>query len=128
MNDILTPEEYQQLLELGAQNTGLDDQILQQMQMAKMMQAQPPQTQQYGRVVVPPNLLNLLGGLAQQKTSQDWLAQVMKSQGQRNANTAAQNSKILEAILRSKQPPSAEPGGTGLQPPRPRSPYDLGGM
>lgn len=129
MNDVLTPEEYQQLLALGARNTDLEDQIMMQMQQAKAMQAQAPQSQQYGRVVVPPNMLNLLGGLAMQKSSMDWDRAATASKQQRTQNISAQNSKILEAILRSKQPvPSTEPAGSGFMPPKPKSPFSLGGM
>lgn len=131
MNDVLTPEEYQKLLALGAENTDLDAQILQQMQQARLMQAQAPQAQQYGRVVVPPNILNLLGSLAQQKSSMDWDKAATASQQQRTRNTSLQNSKILEAILRARTPginPSAEPGGSGFMPPKPKSPFSLGGM
>lgn len=124
----MTAEEYAELLKIGAENADLENQTKRQLELAKAIRPKGLQMRNAGKAVVAPSFLELLGAMGQEFRANNLDNAAAAGQRQMVTNTNAQNNRILEAILRARQLQTTEPGGTGLQPPRPRSPYDLGGM
>lgn len=122
--DPMQEEEMLRLIQLGSQNAGLDDQIKQQMAMAAIMrEGNAPQMRYAGRMVRAPHWMELLGGLAREKTAGDLDKQVRTSQETQRGNIMAQNEAILRALMAQRQAqqeqPNAAPGilmpGTGTE-------------
>lgn len=129
MNEI-SQEDWARLIALGGDNSNLEAAIKQQLAQAEALAPTPPQMKNAGRVVIAPNVLELLGGLAQRKAQQNLLDQAQAGRTKQTANTNLQNQMIMQAIL-SGQPtaPSSSPvGGNGFLPPKPQGPFSLGGQ
>lgn len=115
MNDVLTPEDYAALLQLGSDNAALDPMIAQQMEQAKMLreQGQAPQGQMAGRVYVAPNVLQYAAALGNKYKAGQAEDQLKDFQQQQLGNTRKQNEMVMQGILRGNkpaQPPGMTPG------------------
>ena len=115
MEDVLTPEEYALLLQLGADNSQLDDAVKMQMLQAEQLRTGAPQMRQAGRVNVAPNALELLGNLAQNKVSYDKQKQALAGRGQAAGNMNQQNQMLMQALLRGRGAPQPAPPGWPTQ-------------
>jgi chaperonin cofactor prefoldin len=109
MEDVLTPEEYALLLSLGTDNQQLSDAIKMQMHQAEQLRAEAPQMRRAGRVVMAPTAMELLGGLAQNKSSYDLQRGALENQKRSAATTNQQNQMMMQALLRGRQPQQAAP-------------------
>ena len=137
MNEPLTLEQYQQLLALGSENEGLDQEIAMQLAQAKSMRDRgAPQLRDAGTFKVAPGAIETLGGIANQGGAAFMDSKAKAGMKARTGNTSAQNNMLLQAILGGAQtqqplggtgllPPTGQ--GQGLQPPRNRGPFSLGG-
>jgi hypothetical protein len=136
MNEPLTMEQYQQLLALGSENEGLDQEIAMQLAQAKAMRDRgAPQLRDAGTFKMAPGALETLGGIASQGGAAFMDSKAKEGMKSRSNNTSAQNNMLLQAILSGAQQPQPL-GGTGLLPPtgqgqgllpRNRGPFSLGG-
>lgn len=117
------------LISLGGDNAALEEQMKMQLAQAEAIRPQAPRMRGNSRIQMAPGIMELLGGLAQQKTYGDLQAAAMKKSGQMAGNQTTQNQAILKAIMTQQQPQAAAPvGGSGFMPPKPRGPFDLGGQ
>lgn len=140
-NDLLTPEEYAQLLSLGAENAGADDQIKQQLAMAqRLREGNNPQTQMYGRVAVAPHWTQLASGLFREGMAGQEQRMAQQSMQGKTDRLQQQQALILRALQNGQQAqqgvPDAAGGGLrlpGQQPPASalgewQSPFRFGGQ
>jgi hypothetical protein len=112
----LTPEEYEQLAALTTQNAELDQQMKLQMAQANAMrQGTMPQMRQAGRIATAPHWLEMLGGLAREKTAGDLQRAALSNATKMSQNTARQNRDWAGKMYGWGQPsaPMQEAGGTG---------------
>jgi len=119
MTQQLSPEEYQQLLSLGSQNS----QLSQQMEMAKMLRLPLQQRGSPGGYQVAPHWTEGLSNLVNQVGAQG-------AGKKQTDNTARQNDIMMRAILAMSQQQGQQgqpPAGNGMMPPSPRAPTDFGG-
>ena len=132
-------EYYRRILQLGNDNQGIDQGVRMQLAQADAMRkGAAPQMREAGRLVVAPNIVELLGGLARTKTATDLQKQATQGMGTMRQNTMDQNMMFLHKLLGAQQPapqPNGAPGtlvpgvqsGNGLVPRTP-SPYSFGGQ
>ncbi len=100
MDQPLTPEEYQKLLDLGNQNMGLDNQIAMQQKQADMLrQGNRPDMRQAGRLTVAPHWMELVGGLAREGVGNRVANQAMQGQNTKVGNMGMQNNLLLKALM-----------------------------
>jgi len=104
--DNLTPEEYQQLLELGALNEEDAAKLKLVLAQAENMQGmvKGPQARQYGNTVVAPHWLELVGGLAQQGAANNKQRQANEMMGQQRMRQQQQQALMLKALQAGQQP------------------------
>lgn len=123
----LTPEEYAQLLSLGASNEA-DAQVMQhQMAAAKRLrEGNVPQSQMMGRVVVPPSWLQMLSGLARENVAHNIDSGVRDSMQNQAMRKQQQNALVLRSLL-GGQPAEQEDTGPGFMAPSPKPGFRLGG-
>lgn len=109
--DNLTPEEQQQLLDLGSLNE--EDRarlelVLAQMKMGGQGGPTSLQSRQVGNTVVPPHWLELIGGLAQQGAAKNKQAAQQKQADtlmeQQRIRQQQQQALMLKAIQGQQQP------------------------
>lgn len=122
MADFLTPQDFEELLALGAQNQQGGDQMKQMLAQADALRGMggaQPQMRDAGRYKVAANPLEFLGGLAMQygaKRKSDQASDIGKQQG---LNTQRQNAIMLRGLLGKPQQPPAydfnDTGATGFQ-------------
>ena len=112
--DNLTPEEYQQLLELGALNEEDAAKLKLVLAQAENMQGmvKGPQARQYGNTVVAPHWLELVGGLAQQGAANNKQKQANEITGRQRMNQQKQQALMLKGlgIQQPQQWPDATEG------------------
>ncbi len=126
----LTPEDYAQLLELGALNE--EDQAKLKLVLAQMeglqSGARAPQARQYGNVTVALHWMELVGGLAQQGAAMNKQRQANQMMGDNRMRQQQQQALMLKALGAGQQPqqwPDATDGGGLLGS---RSAVRFGGM
>jgi len=119
MDNLLTPEEYQQLLTLGQDNALMGDELKQQLAIAEQLrQGNAPQMRNAGRATVAPHWMELLGGLAREKSSYDRMGQAQQTRKGMQGNMNAQHALMLRALGAGAQQPAPGPtAGTGFMPP-----------
>lgn len=121
----LTPEEYAHLLQLGGINQGLAEQIKMQMEQSKHLRVDHlGNGRDFGRVTVAPHWMEVIGGLARNKAAQQKDDQVLRTQGNVNANQQIQYAMILKDIIAKRRAAQAAqtpnpaqglmPGGPGM--------------
>lgn len=120
MNDVLTPEQYQQLIQMGGDNAGMEEAIKQQMLIAEQMRAgaKPLEMGGNSRVQVAPSWLQLAGNLAQSKVGYDKQAEAAAGRQTQAQNTTAQNQMLLQALMKQQQmqqPQGGMPAGNGFR-------------
>ena len=104
MQDVLTPEQYAQLLQMGGENSDLQDEIKRQMAQAEMLRMNELGGMRgNGRVQVAPHALELLGGLARNWKAGELGKSSAATQKAVNENTQKQNMMIMQGILRGQQ-------------------------
>lgn len=120
MSEPLTPEEYQKLLEIGAQNAQISPRI-------KMQQEQAKRLRTSGGARVG---MGGIGGLAQgiSQALQLHKAGQLESAGQKDESTMAgnssqQNNMIMQAILRGSQMNRVPTATPPINPQTPQDPY-----
>jgi hypothetical protein len=120
MSEPLTPEEYQKLLEIGAQNAKISPRIKMQQEQAKRLRASG------GRQVA----IGGIGGLAQgiSQGLQMYKAGQLDKASQAGETTAAdnssqQNNMIMQAILRGSQMNRVPTATPPINPQTPQDPY-----
>lgn len=127
--DVLTPEDYQLLLELGGQNAQDEDQIKMILAQAEQLRAagRAPEMRGNSRMQFAPHPLEYLGAMANQNVARqkETKATDMKKQG--TLRQQQQNAMILRALTQQQQP-QAPIAGQGMQLPQQPSPYSLGGQ
>lgn len=112
MNEVMSPEDYQMLLQLGGQNTQDAASMQAMLQQAQNLRAsnQAPEMRGSGRgyqTAAHPleHLSAMLGqGLAHRKDQ--GALDLQKGMG---ARTAQQNQMVLASLLRQRQQPQAQP-------------------
>ncbi len=127
MQQPLTPEQYQQLLDLGGENSDLATQMQMQMAQAKALRPEAPQMRQVGNVARAPHWMELIGGLAQAKTSNDLNAAAMATGKKQTANRGTQNNLIMQGLFKGNGDQTDGGGFNGLLSPKPRGPFSFGG-
>lgn len=112
MEDVLTPDQYAMLLQLGGDNAGLQDDIKRQMAQADQLRmTELPGMRGNGRVQVAPHALELLGGLARNWKAGELGKSSADLQKQANQNTNQQNMMIMQGILRGQGQQRPMPAG-----------------
>lgn len=127
--DNLTPEEYQQLLDLGAlneQDAAKLKLVLAQMEGMQGM-AKAPQARQYGNTVVAPHWLEMVGGLAQQGAAMGKQRQANEMMDQQRLRQQQQQALMLKAIQGQQQQPPQWPDATEGMGMLNKSPIRFGG-
>lgn len=121
MSEPLTPEEYQKLLEIGAQNAQISPRIKMQQEQAKRLRASGGARVGMGGI----------GGLAQgiSQALQLHKAGQLESAGQKDeatmaGNSSQQNNMIMQAILRGSQMNRAPAPAWQTPPFNPQTPQD----
>ena len=104
MNEPMSYEEYLQLLQLGGDNADLANAIAQQQQQAEWLRMNAPEMRGNGRVQTAPGFMELLGGLARNKSSFDLQKTVREQQQRQQQQSTHQNQLIMQAILRGQTP------------------------
>jgi len=106
MNDVLTPEQYQQLLDMGMDNAQIEAAMEAQKAQANVLRGrgEMPQGAMAGRVFVPPSLFQYAGAMANQKVAGDKDRAAAAQQSAMGKNTSAQNQMVMRAILGQGQP------------------------
>lgn len=129
MMDVLTPEDYQLLLELGGQNAQDEEAIKMALAQAEQLRAagQTPQMRGNGRMQFAPHPLEYLGAMANQNVARQKEAKATDMRKQGQLRQQQQNAMILRALTQQQQPQQPV-AGQGLQLPQQRSPYSLGGQ
>lgn len=127
MNDVMSPEDYQLLLQLGGQNQLDEQQIQMMLQQAEQLRAQgaAPEMRGNGRVQVAPNPLEYLGAAANQYAAGQTRKGAMGMQKGVADRTTQQNQMIMQALLR-QQPPAPVPNGAPGMLNAPKSPFRFG--
>lgn len=131
--DVLTPEQYEELLRLGTENQELAAAIAQQQALADSLRTNDfGQMRGNGRVQVASSPLEMLAGIGR-----NWKAGQMDKaiQGQQRTsigNTQQQNQTVMRAILNgnnsgSSLPPSVAPFNPGAGGGDPYSSFRRGG-
>lgn len=120
MNDVMTPEEYELLLSLGAQSAEVQAAIEQQLAQAERLRAQGqlPQGQMAGRLYVAPNILQYAAALANTKVAGDKERMAAEQRRSVLGNQNQQNQMVMRSILNSNRPNYMQP-----QPSQPEDPY-----
>jgi len=96
---LLSPDQYAQLLTLGSQNQLNANQIQYQSKLAdQLRQGNMPQTQMYGRVAVAPSPLAMLGGLARENVAAHKDQQVSQMMQNQAMNSQMQAALMLRAL------------------------------
>lgn len=106
MNDVMSPEEYARLLELGTTSNNLADDVVSQAKKAEMLRKLAPNLapiRNSGKFLTFNPLETVANTFAHQAAMGADAAggQAMK---QINKNTAQQNQMIMSALLRGNQP------------------------
>jgi hypothetical protein len=114
MQDVLTPEQYAELLRLGQENAGLEGESARMLEQAQALRAGPLEMRGSGRIQTAPHFLELFGNLAREKSSGDVRAEAEKKKKGILANTQSQQALMLRALAANSQPPSAPPVGPGM--------------
>ena len=130
MNDVMSPEDYKRLLELGSQNSADEQQIQMMLEQAQQLrqQAGAPEMRGNGRIMVAPNPLEYLGAAANNYSAGQTRQQAMDMQKGMAGRQNEQNQMIMQALLRQRQMQNPEPvanGAPGVLN-APRSPFQLG--
>ena len=125
MNQSLTPEEYQQLLDLGGQNEEAQQLMVQQQRQAQgLRQGNRPQMRNAGNMNVAPHWLELAGGLAKEYQAGKLDKGVAASTKEQAMRKQQQNAMMLRALMGQQQqaPQGTGPGMMlpGMKPPGPR--------
>lgn len=130
-NDVMTPEEYSQLLQLGGANQDLALKIKQQQDIADQLRVKnAPQGRMVGQVYAGPSWLETAGALARNYSAASQQQNAMGLQRQSNTNTQQQNRMIMEAILKGQRGGMGQgimPGEQGGIPEDPYQRFRMGG-
>lgn len=122
MNEPLTPEEYQALLQAGVSNAELDAIMQMQMAQANQLRTGAPEMRGNSRVQMAPHWLEMVGGLARNKVAGDKEQAALATKKQMVQNTGNQNQLLLKALM--SQAGGVGTGGTGEMPQPPaQQPY-----
>lgn len=118
MNDVLSPEEYQMLMDLGITNADLEAALEQQSIQADMLRSrgEVPEGRMIGRVFVPPSITQYASALANQKVAGDMGRAITDSKKQMAKNTGTQNTMVMKAILGANQRPGTQAASTPFDP------------
>jgi hypothetical protein len=114
-DDVLTDEEYQQLLEGGTAQQSLARAMELQQKQAEAMRGATPQGQMVSGHYVAPNPMQYIGEMAKNYQSARLQDQAMKSGGKMDGVQGAQNAMILKALQRNSMMNRAP--AQGMQPP-----------
>ena len=115
MNEALTLEELQQLLELGGQNDEASALLnMQKAQANRLRQGNTLQARDTGRVTVPPHWMELVGGLAREKVASDIDKKMEQSSKDQAMRRQQQNALMLRGLMNNQQQRAAPSVDTGL--------------
>lgn len=112
--DVLTPEEYAQLLALGGDNAELQAQIAQQQALASGLRTNDfGQMRGNGRVMVAPSILETGANVFRNYRAGQMDEAIKSQQGKVLGNQRSQNEMIMRGILGRGQPGTqpAQPSG-----------------
>lgn len=125
----MTPEEYQMLLQLGTDNSDLQETIKMQLAQAEALRRGGGLgMRDAGRMTVAPHWLELVGQLAREGVAYNKQESALADRKKMGANTQMQNNLIMQGILAR---PKAQPAPFSFQAPQqdedPYSFFRIGG-
>jgi len=104
MEQPMTYEEMMQMLQLGTENEGLDADMKRQLEQAEALRAGgAPGMRQAGRVMMAPNAMEMIGGLAKQAAAVKLAKDAEGTAGKARTNRNAQNQMLLKALMSQQQ-------------------------
>lgn len=127
MQDVMSPEDYELLLQLGGQNAIDEQQIQMMLQQAEQLRNQgaAPEMRGNGRLMIAPNPLEYLGAAANQYAAGQTRKGAMDMQRGMGERQTQQNQRIMQALLRGQQTAPVPNGAPGMLN-APKSPFRFG--
>lgn len=116
----MSEHELIQMIMLGQQNAGLEDEIQRQQAMADQLRTDAPEMRQAGRVTVAPNIMEYVGGMAKNFASGQLGQQAAAGKKQVIGNQQTQMIDFLKALTQKQSTPAPQPqmpqGTPGMPP------------